>query len=69
MVKITCDVCGKQVYEGSYALLHAQWGYGTRYDGAEHNTIICADCYDELPIDKVVTSDPTSVPYIISRCD
>lgn len=67
MIKVECDVCGAVCKEGNYAKLIAEWGYGSDYDEQNHETIICQECYDKLPIPKVVLSDwdDKCCPYII----
>ena len=69
MVKAECDVCGVVCKEGNYAKLIAEWGYGSDYDDQNHETIICQECYDKLPIPKVVLRDSWDgkCPYVIPR--
>lgn len=47
-----CDACGQTckstVENNECAILMANWGYGTDYDGEQHRAQICLACYKKL---------------------
>lgn len=53
LVDVVCDVCDKscKVDDFSnleYAMLLADWGYGSTRDGEQHEAHFCQECYEHL---------------------
>ncbi|QSR34162.1 hypothetical protein CFI10_04030 [Marinobacterium iners] len=45
-----CDVCGDSTSDGGgytpqFGVLKADWGYGSRYDGARYELHLCESCF------------------------
>lgn len=54
---VVCDVCGKSCMSGTleafgigaeFAVLSANWGYGSRKDGDSFRCEMCEDCFDKI---------------------
>lgn len=54
---VVCDVCGKSCVSGTlgafgigaeFAVLEADWGYGSRKDGDSFRLEMCEDCFDKI---------------------
>lgn len=54
---VVCDVCGKSCVSGTleafgvgaeFAVLRADWGYGSRKDGESFMLEMCEDCFDKI---------------------
>lgn len=51
LTRIICDVCEEDCGSegnGGYAIIKADWGYDSNYDGQEHQMVVCPDCYEKL---------------------
>lgn len=49
--KIFCNCCGKEInknplgYFEDHLSIEKKWGYGSGFDGEDHNIDICKKCY------------------------